>query len=206
MVIFGKSEVYAELLIREPLLGGEGIRIELNCGVDWGLLADTKDLSGWEKEYKRNIHKAKPAVIILNDEETRPRRFTSYKKKGNKKNKLTFKDYRREWGACDYPPGGLTAVEYAEARAKGFTLHEISMWGDLILLAWNTPENLRAVQMEINKKTAAEMQKIAVRQAQREFNEGGESNEGNEQCKPNRITAASNGNRRHKSRKSRRLS
>lgn len=152
MVIVGSEGIektFARLQIRDDLLE-EPILLGLDCEIDWGLLANQTIITAWEKEYKRNIHKA-PVIAVHQD-------------KGNKKGKRQLyssaspRSYREEWEHFGFIPGGLDEDNYVLARIRGFTIREILEWGDWTLEYM--PEELALLQGAVDKETAKETSQI----------------------------------------------
>jgi len=186
MVIMGQGTPFARLQIREELLDNEPIEMEMDCEVDWTLLATPKILDEWKKEFTANVHEAKPVIV----ENTRKSFWTpgssnpQYKgngKKGKKGKtgkpktldqrqwKRTFTDYKKEWNSfgCHGGPEWLvettkmTIWTYITAREEGYTPDEIGYWGDLVIVC--EKETLIGGQAKLEKEAAIELAEIRSR-------------------------------------------
>ena len=173
MVIVGQGPTFARLHIRPELLDHEAIELDMECEVDWALLATDKILKDWRKEFKLNIHEAPPAppaVVISNKKNRRYRQQSFVRTTENPiVTSISDKKLLREWGSFDqkgHPdwlaaPGEMEFQDYMAARREGFTPEEIGYWGDLVM---NLPkESLRLSRQGIEKAAAAELAEIRLR-------------------------------------------
>jgi hypothetical protein len=211
MVIFGRGDPYASLQIRDPLLE-EPIEMEMECEVDWTMLPSNSVVSKWEKEFERNIKEAPTPEVVAVDHRGKNRQPWEIP---NRKKGLAFTDFQAEYRGYKNPyvVFGISLVEYAEARAEGYTKKEIIHWRDEVVHC--TPELLRSTEGFIEQLTASEVTELKRIQAQdwdnmteAEWNAARDAldkeTKGNNKCKLLPIKAAGKGKKKGKNRKNRR--
>ena len=160
MVIMGKgrADPFIRLQLRNGLLEDEAIELEMDYEIDWSMVISKDTIEGWQKEYDKNIHEAPPVVLSTSNQNPSwwqkqqaargkqvftPSTGQGYPsaRRGPEADAKNIAQYRHEWMAFDFVPGGLDQDDYVRVRFKGYTIQEVLEWGDFCLV--NPPHVLR---------------------------------------------------------------
>jgi len=153
MVIMGKGDPYIRLQLRNGLLGDEAIGLEMEYEIDWSMIVSKATIDLWETEFDLNIHEAAPIVVA---HQTRALDWWQKERKASGRGQQKFTpstgqgypsaprgpaadakhiaQYRHEWMAFNFLPGGLDQDDYVRARFKGYTIKEVLEWGEFTLV------------------------------------------------------------------------